>query len=81
MSLKHILDKEPVTIGAALTAILNLLVLLEAVDMSAAAVAGANVAAVALVGLFVRSKTSSPETVAKLEAELAAEKARNTLGH
>lgn len=63
MNLKNILSKEPVAISSAVVAVLNVLVLLGVIDLAAAAVAGVNVAVVAVLGLFVRSAVTPNSNV------------------
>lgn len=56
-SLSAILDKQPQSIATAIVAVLNIFVITGIVDMSAEAVGACNVALVAVLGLFVRSKS------------------------
>lgn len=64
MSLKNILQKEPVAIGAAITAVLNALVLLNVVSLDVPQITGVNIALVAILGLLTRrAVTPNPNVV------------------
>lgn len=54
----NFVQAEPVAIGSALTAILNALVLLGVLDLSADQIGGINVAVAAVLGLLIRSRVT-----------------------
>lgn len=58
-SLRNLLDKQPVTISAALFAVLNVFVVAGVVDVSGQTVSAANTALVLVLGLFIQSKTTN----------------------
>lgn len=58
-SLRALLDKQPVTISAALFAVLNVFVVAGVVDIDGKTVSAGNTALVLLLGLFVQSKTTN----------------------
>lgn len=58
-SLKNILDKNPIQLSGAVMAVLNVPIVAGAIDWSTATVAAANVALVAVLGLFISAKTSN----------------------
>jgi hypothetical protein len=62
--MKTILDKNPIQLSGAIMAVVNFLILMEWVTMTDKQVAGANVALVAVLSLFIVSKTTN---TAKLE--------------
>ena len=57
-SIKNLTTKEPAAIASALIAILNTLVLLGVLALTVKQMAGINVGAVALLGLFVRQSVT-----------------------
>lgn len=56
--MKNLLNNEPVAVGSALVAVLNALVLLGVIDLSADQIAGINTAVIAVGGLLVRRKVT-----------------------
>lgn len=56
-ALRNLLDKNPIQIAAAVVAVLNVFIIIGVLTCSAEAVAGVNVALVAVLSLFVVSKT------------------------
>jgi hypothetical protein len=63
MSLKNLLRKEPVAIGTALVAVLNALVLLGVLSLTAAQLGGINTAVVLVLGLFTRNAVTPNASV------------------
>lgn len=62
--LRNLLDKNPIQISGAVMALLNLLVIVDVVSVSADAVAASNTALILVLGLFVTTRTTN---TAKLE--------------
>lgn len=56
--LANVVKGEPVALGSAVTAVLNALVLLGVLDLSAEQIGGINVAVAALLGVLVRSRVT-----------------------
>lgn len=69
---KALLDKEPAVITSTLVAIVNALVLFNVLSWTAEQIAGANVALLAVLGLFVRAKVTPNSSVAATTADLEA---------
>lgn len=65
-SLKNVLDKNPIQLSGAAMAVLNVPIVSGAIDWSTATVAAANVALVAVLGLFISAKTSNDAVLAEL---------------
>lgn len=81
-NLRALLDKQPVTISAAIFAVLNVLVVAGIVDVSAEVVSAGNTALVMMLGLFVNSKTVNTARLTEFgdhSAELAFSTARETV--
>lgn len=53
-----LVTREPVALGSAVTAVLNALVLLGVLDLSAEQIGGINVAVAAVLGILVRSRVT-----------------------
>lgn len=60
---KNLLSQEPVAIGGAVTVLLNLVVLLGIVNLSAEQTAGVTVAVVTVLTLFTRRKVTPSDNV------------------
>lgn len=73
MSLRNLLDKNPIQVAAAVVATLNLLVLCHAITMSDEAISAANVALVAWLTLFVSTKTTNTARLNELQTQLGTE--------
>lgn len=81
-SVRALLDKQPVTISAAVFACLNVLVVAGVISVSAEVVSAANTALVLLLGLFVNAKTINTARLTEFgdhTADLAATTARETV--
>lgn len=77
-SLKAIWDKQPVTISTAAIAVLNVLVAMSVIQLDAKELSAINVAAVAVLGLFINSKTANKAGLDEV-ADVAAPPERDTI--
>jgi hypothetical protein len=69
---KNLLQQEPVAIGGAVTVLLNLAVLLGAVDLSGEQTAGVTVAVVTVLTLFTRRKVTPTDNVLVTKKDIKA---------
>lgn len=65
-SFRALLDKQPVILAGAVAAVVNFLVVAGVIVVDAKTVAGGNAALVAVLGLFVNSKTSNTAVLDEL---------------
>jgi hypothetical protein len=65
-SLKNVLDKNPIQLSGAAMAVLNVPIVSGALDWSTPTTAAANVALVAVLGLFISAKTSNDAVLQEL---------------
>jgi hypothetical protein len=65
-SFRGLLDKQPVTISAAVFAVLNVLVTAGVFTVDSKTLAAANVALVLVLGLFVNSKTANTAVLSEI---------------
>lgn len=65
-SLRALLDKQPVTISAALFAVLNVFVVAGVVNIDGKTVSAGNTALVLLLGLFIQSKTANAAVLTEI---------------
>jgi len=63
---KNVLDKNPIQISGAAMAVLNVPIVSGAINWSTPTVAAANVALVAVLGLFISSKTVNEATLKEI---------------
>lgn len=63
---KNVLDKNPIQISGAVMACVNVPVVSGALDWSTPTVAAVNVALVAVLGLFISSKTANKATLEEM---------------
>lgn len=70
MNPKNLLTQEPVTIAAAVTALVNVLTLLGVFSLGADQLAGINTAIVLVLGLFVRRAVTPNQRVVVSQADV-----------
>lgn len=69
-SLKEVLNRNPIQISGAIGAIVNWAVIMEWLDITGDQVAGLNVVLLAVLGLFVVTKTTNTAKLEELEQEV-----------
>lgn len=65
-SLRNMLDKQPVTISAAVFAVLNVFVVAGVVNLDGQTVSASNTALVLVLGLFIQSKTTNTAVLSEI---------------